>query len=106
MSHKSSRRDFVKRSAAAVAGVIVLPQIIPSTALGMGGKLPPSDRIVFGIIGTGSQGMSDCRDFLRLDNQVQFVALCDVDSNRLAKAKETIDTANNDKGLQNLWRLS
>ena len=100
MSHKSSRRDFVKRSAAVVAGVIVMPQIIPSTALGMGGKLPPSDRIVFGIIGTGSQGMSDCRDFLRLENQVQFVALCDVDAYRLAKAKETIDTANKDKGCR------
>jgi len=95
MSQKSSRRDFVRRSAAAVAGVLVLPQIIPSTALGMGGKKPPSDRIVFGLIGTGSQGMSDCRDFLRLNNEVQFVALCDVDSNRLATAKEMIDKANN-----------
>ena len=26
--------------------------------------------------------------------QVQFVAVCDVDANRLAKAKETVDTAN------------
>jgi predicted dehydrogenase len=95
MSTKSSRRNFVKRSATVAAGVIVLPQIIPSTALGMGGKLPPSDRIVFGIIGTGSQGMSDCRDFLRLKNEVQFVALCDVDAKRLASAKELIDKTNN-----------
>ena len=97
MANKSSRRDFVKRSAALVAGAIVLPQIIPSSALGMGGKLPPSDRIVFGIIGTGSQGMSDCQDFLRLNKQVQFVALCDVDANRLIHAKETVDKANNNK---------
>jgi len=95
MGKNSSRREFVKRSAAVVAGAIVLPQIIPSTARGMGGKLPPSDRIVFGLIGAGSQGMSDCRDFLRLKNEVQFVALCDVDSNRLVKAKETVDKANN-----------
>jgi predicted dehydrogenase len=94
MTNKSSRREFVKRSAAVVAGAIVLPQIIPSTALGMGGKLPPSERIVFGLIGTGSQGMSDCRDFLKLNNQVQFVALCDVDANRLKKAKEDVDKAN------------
>jgi predicted dehydrogenase len=97
MTKNSSRREFVKRSATLVAGAIVLPQIIPSTALGMGGKLPPSDRIVFGLIGTGSQGMSDCRDFLRLKNEVQFVALCDVDSGRLAKAKSDIDTANKSK---------
>jgi len=97
MSNRSSRREFVKRSATVVAGAIVLPQIIPSSALGMGGKLPPSERLVMGIIGTGSQGMSDCRDFLKLNNEVQFVALCDVDSNRLAKAKETIDTVNKNK---------
>jgi predicted dehydrogenase len=97
MTIKSSRREFVRRSATAVAGVIVLPHIIPSTALGMGGKLPPSDRIVFGLIGAGSQGMSDLRDFYKLDNQVQFVALCDVDANRLVKAKTEVDTANKSK---------
>jgi predicted dehydrogenase len=97
MSHKSSRREFVRRSATAVAGAFVLPSIIPSTAIGMGGKLPPSDRIVFGIIGTGSQGMSDCRDFLRLNKEVQFTALCDVDAGRLAKAKEAIDKENKNK---------
>jgi predicted dehydrogenase len=97
MAKKSSRRDFVKRSATAVVGAFVLPHIIPSSALGMGGRLAPSDRIVFGLIGTGSQGMSDLRDFYRLDNQVQFVALCDVDSKRLAAAKETVDKANKNK---------
>jgi predicted dehydrogenase len=97
MTNRSSRREFIKRSAAVAAGAFVLPQIIPSTALGMGGKLPPSDRIVFGIIGTGSQGKSDCRDFLKLKNEVQFVALCDVDTRRLAAAKEAIDTANKSK---------
>ncbi len=38
MSNKSSRRDFVKRSAAVAAGVFVIPEIIPSSALGMGGR--------------------------------------------------------------------
>ncbi|MDP3001569.1 MAG: Gfo/Idh/MocA family oxidoreductase [Bacteroidales bacterium] len=94
MSNKSSRREFVKRSAAAVAGAIVLPQIIPSSAFGMGGRIAPSDRIVIGAIGTGSQGMSNMRDFLRLKDAVQFVAVCDVDALRLAKAKETVDQAN------------
>jgi predicted dehydrogenase len=97
MSNSSTRREFVKRSAALVAGAVVLPQIIPSSAFGMGGVIAPSDRLVMGIIGTGSQGMSDCRDFLKLNNQVQFVALCDLDANRLAKAKEAIDTANKSK---------
>jgi predicted dehydrogenase len=94
MSNKSSRREFVKRSAAAVAGAIVLPQIIPSSAFGMSGRIAPSDRILIGAIGTGSQGMSNMRDFLRLKDAVQFVAVCDVDAIRLAKAKETVDQAN------------
>jgi predicted dehydrogenase len=94
MTNKSSRRQFVKRSAAAVAGAFVLPQIIPSSAFGMGGRIAPSDRIVIGSIGTGSQGMSNMRDFLKLKDAVQFVAVCDVDASRLAQAKETVDQAN------------
>jgi len=91
---KSSRRQFVKRSAAAVAGAFVLPQIIPSSVFGMGGRIAPSDRIVIGSIGTGSQGMSNMRDFLKLKDAVQFVAVCDVDAKHLAIAKETVDLAN------------
>src|SRR5450756_803873 len=100
MENKSSRREFVKRSAAAVAGAIVLPQIIPSSAFGMGRKIAPSDRIVIGSIGVGSQGMSNMRDFLKLKDAVQFVAVCDVDTLHLAKAKETVDLANNNKNCR------
>jgi len=94
MANKSTRRDFVKRSAALVAGTFVLPQIIPSSAFGMGRRIAPSDRLVIGSIGVGSQGMSNMMDFLKLKNALQFVAVCDVDSHHLAKAKETIDLAN------------
>jgi predicted dehydrogenase len=94
MSQKTTRRVFVKRSAAAAAGVFILPNIIPASALGMGGKRPPSDRVVIGSIGTGSQGMSNMRDFLDLKDAVQFVAVCDVDSLHLAEAKNTVDSAN------------
>ncbi|HZK93421.1 MAG TPA: Gfo/Idh/MocA family oxidoreductase [Prolixibacteraceae bacterium] len=97
MFDKSTRRDFLKRSATVATGALILPQIIPSTALGMGGKLPPSDRIVMGAIGVGSQGSSNMRDFLELKNQVQFVAVCDVDSNHSAKAKGLADEANKNK---------
>jgi len=97
MFDKSTRRDFLKRSATVATGALILPQIIPSTALGMGGKLPPSDRIVMGAIGTGSQGTSNLRDFLALKNQVQFVAVCDVDTNHSAKAKGYADEANKNK---------
>ena len=94
MSNKTSRRDFIKRSAAAAAGVVVIPEIIPSSALGMGGITAPGNRIVIGAIGTGSQGMANMRDFLELKDAVQFVAVCDVDSLRLEKAKNTVDATN------------
>jgi predicted dehydrogenase len=93
MKNKSSRREFVKRSASAVIGAIVFPQIIPSSALGRGGKLPPSDRIVMGAIGVGSQGNGNMRNFLRRTNDVQFVAVCDVDASHLKNAKGMADKA-------------
>lgn len=95
MFDKSNRRDFLKRSATIATGAVILPQIIPSTALGMGGKIAPSDRIVMGAIGTGSQGTGNLRDFLRRVKEVQFVAVCDVDSSHSAKAKEFVDKTNN-----------
>ena len=94
MLDKSTRRNFLKRSAAVATGVMILPQIIPSSALGMGDKLPPSDRIVMGAIGTGSQGTSNMKDFLALKNQVQFVAVCDVDTKHSDNAKRLIDETN------------
>jgi predicted dehydrogenase len=94
MSKHATRRDFLKRSAAIAAGALILPQLIPSTALGMGGKLPPSDRIVVGAIGTGQRGMANLRDFLGRLNVVQFVSVCDVDINHAVRAKEMIDKAN------------
>jgi hypothetical protein len=95
MSKRSSRLEFLRRSAAIVAGSFVLPQIIPASAFGRSGGIAPSDRLVMGAIGTGSQGTSDMRDFLRLKDQVQFVALCDVDSGNLARAKALVDMTNN-----------
>jgi predicted dehydrogenase len=89
MDNKSTRRNFLRNSLSAVAGAIVLPNIIPSSALGMNGMTPPSDRIVLGSIGVGSQGSSNLRDFLNF-KEVQYVAMCDVDSGHLEKASAMV----------------
>jgi len=94
MDNKSNRRDFLKHASVIATGAIIVPQIIPSTALGMGGKLPPSDRIVMGAIGNGARGTANLRDFLGRANVVQYVAVCDVDKAHSAKAKGMIDTIN------------
>jgi len=91
MSNKTTRREFVRKSAAVAAGAIVLPQIIPSTALGMGGKASPSNRIVIATIGTGSQGSGNMREMMKLKGQFQFVALCDIDKKHLEAGKAMVD---------------
>ena len=73
-----------------VAGTMVLPHIIPSSAMGMNGVVPPSDRIVMGSIGVGSQGVSNMRGFLKF-KEVQYVALCDLDANNLEKASAMVN---------------
>jgi len=84
MDNKSTRRSFLRNSLSVVAGTMVLPHIIPSSAMGMNGVVPPSDRIVMGSIGIGSQGTSNMRDFLKF-KEVQWVALCDLDKLHLEK---------------------
>ena len=69
-----SRRAFLRSAAAAG---IAFPTIIPGSALGLGGKVAPSNRITLGVIGTGNQGFNDLRSFLK-DDRVQIVAVCDV----------------------------
>ena len=91
MSNKTTRREFVRKSAAVAAGAIVLPQIISSTALGMGGKASPSNRIVIATIGTGSQGSGNMREMMKLKGQFQFVALCDIDKKHLEAGKAMVD---------------
>src|SRR3954469_5223792 len=72
-----SRRTFLRRTAQATAAGFAFPTVIPGSALGLGGRIAPSNRIALGIIGTGNQGFNDIKSFLR-DERVQIVAVCDV----------------------------
>ena len=90
MDNKSTRRIFLRNSLSAVAGVIVLPHIIPSSVMGMNGMLAPSDRIVMGSIGVGSQGTSNMKGFLPF-KEAQFVSMCDLDSGHLEKASGIVN---------------
>ena len=83
---KISRRGFIK-SATAAGAVIGFPSIVPSSVFGSNA---PSNRMVLGAIGVGSQGTGRMKDFLKRDN-VQIVAVCDVDQKHRDKAKNTID---------------
>lgn len=86
-----SRRDFVK-TAAVVGSVAAAPLILPSSVLGRGGAVPPSDRVVVGGIGLAFRGTSDLRDLLGLKD-AQFVAVCDVKNSQRETVKSMVDKA-------------
>lgn len=50
-----TRRGFIKGATAAVGGIIGMPHVITSTALGAPGRAPASERIVMGVIGVGGR---------------------------------------------------
>ncbi len=79
------RRRFLQRAGVAAIG-FGFPTIIPARVLGADA---PSNRITVAGIGMGGQGTWNMRGFLRPG--VQFVAVCDVDSQHLANAKREVD---------------
>ena len=53
----SSRRNFLKQSASALAGYIIVPRFVLGGVSHNGSKyIPPSDLISLGFIGCGKQG--------------------------------------------------
>ncbi len=73
-----SRREVLKRAAAA-AGAMALPAIVPGSVFG---ENAPSNRLNLAGIGVGGRGTFDCRTrFLPLED-VRFVACADCRQNR------------------------
>ena len=84
-----TRRRFLKRGAM-TAGALALPSWIPASALGRGGAVAPSERIVMGGIGLGGRGSYDLGSMLA-EPAVHWVAVCDVLKSRRDAAKHTVD---------------
>ena len=82
-----SRRRFLKTTSAALAAA---PCFVPSSALGKGGAVPPSDRILVGGIGIQNRGMHDLRWMLG-SSEVQFVAICDLQQKQRVAVKQHVD---------------
>ena len=83
------RREFLK-TATAASVTVAAPTIIPSSALGRDGHVAPSERIVMGGIGIGRRGGYDLSCFLPQED-VQFVAVCDVKQKRRREVKGIVD---------------
>lgn len=85
----TTRRHFLKATGSAALAA-AFPTIIPASALGRGGAIAPSERIVMGGIGMGGRGTGDLRVLLGRPD-VQVVAVCDAEAKRMARAKGLVD---------------
>lgn len=87
-----TRRHFFK-VAVATGAACTAPLVIPATALGRDAKPSPSQRITVAMIGVGRQARAfNVKQFLGMPD-VQILAVCDVDSWRLANGKQQIEEA-------------
>ena len=75
MKKKTSRRQFIGKTAAIVGA----PTIIPASVLGANA---PSNRVTMGFIGMGNRGIGVMEAFLRNEN-VQGVAVADVEDHHV-----------------------
>jgi predicted dehydrogenase len=91
-----NRRAFVKLLATAAPATLVFPQIVRAETLGLGGGIAPSNRLNFGLIGAGSQGLGVATGFMNTA-AAQLVAVCDVDAVRRKEAKERAEKLNADR---------
>ena len=80
-----TRRRFLGSASA----LVLAPTVVPASALGREGRTPPSERILMGFIGLGSQGRSNLRHALTKE-RVQVVALCDVDDRHTRRARKMV----------------
>jgi predicted dehydrogenase len=80
----------LKSALSAAGAAAIAPTIIPSSALGLDGAVPPSERVIVGGIGIGNRGTYDLECFLE-QKDVQFVAVCDIKEAQRTKIKKKVD---------------
>lgn len=65
--------------------------ILPGRASGAAGATTPGNRVTMGFIGTGRQCLNINLPALLHEEDVQVVAVCDVDRWRMHQAKEKVE---------------
>ena len=85
-----TRRRFLKVMGGSGAA-LALPTIIPASALGRDGAVPPSERILLGGIGLGGRG-TGVLEWMLGEKDVQFLAICDARKARREAIKKLADS--------------
>ena len=104
-SHSSNSPGWSRRRFVASGLLSAAPLVLPRPARGQDA---PSRQIVFGCIGTGRMGSGDLRELLLrgLEQGAVVRAVCDLDSQRRAKAAATVNEFYRDrKGVGN-WNCA
>ena len=84
---KVTRRNFLKTTVVGATGAFVAPLVVPSSVFG---ATAPSNRINVGVIGCGRIAREwDIPNFTKADD-ARIVAVCDIDTKRLADGKKFI----------------
>jgi predicted dehydrogenase len=86
MTHRISRRDMLRATAAGLAA----PMIVSTSVLGREGATAPSGRVTMGFIGCGRQCYYKNIPLFVRTSGVQALAVCDVDSWRLDNAVKQV----------------
>jgi len=95
-SPTTTRREFLKGTAAAAGAVLGAPLFVPASALGLNGATAANSRIVLGGIGIGGRGEFDLK-WMLAEKDVQFVAVCDVRKVRREAVKQLVDKKQGNK---------
>src|SRR5580704_1504571 len=90
-----SRRSFLKTAVGGGVGLAILPNIIPARLLGADA---PSKKINVAQIGCGRMGRSDMGNVLN-ESLARVVAVCDLDSRRLAAGKKMAEDYYSQQGV-------
>jgi predicted dehydrogenase len=94
----TSRRGFLKTSAIAAAGLMIVPRYV----LGGKGFIAPSDRLVIASVGAGGKGQSDIAAFYK-SGKADIAYLCDVDDARAAASVKAFPKAKYYKDWRELF---
>jgi predicted dehydrogenase len=82
------RREFIGQSLAVSSGLVVLPEIIPASVFE---PFRPNDKVNIGLIGCGRIAREhNLPEILKYDS-ARVVAVCDLDSKRMAEGKKFIE---------------
>ncbi len=84
ITHPTTRRRFLQSTAAAAAAPLVVP--------GLRAAPSPNGKLAHAVVGCDGQGWSDLSN-IASHPDAQIVALCDVDTARMAKAAERFPDA-------------